>query len=454
MKRFVPRSIFGLVAALGVALAVVTFVLGFAMQEIAHEALEQQLDHRVEAETKALLASTGGDPAALARAIDGREDGHRADGLGHMLVNPQGVHLAGRMRAAVPPPGWHEYLTNAPPGEIPELMQSLVTQLPGGGRLVVAADRAPIDEIDETIIGLTFGALGAMLLFAIVSAWLLGTVVKRRLGRIVDTAQAIIAGDHRRRMPIGGADTEFDRVSGTLNRLLDRNVQLIDNLRQVSSDVAHDLRTPLARQQLLLDAALAQPIADEACRRTLETVKAGGDDMLALFAAILRISEIDTFAVRSHFKAVDLTETIERVADAYRPAAEASGHHLTVVDDGPAIVDGDPRLLSQLAVNLVENALRHTPPGTTVTVSTTCLDGVARLSVADDGPGIASADRERVLDRFVRLEHSRTTPGHGLGLSLVASIARAHNADLVLRDGNPGLSVDVQFARTGRADAR
>jgi signal transduction histidine kinase len=447
MIRALPRSTAGLVVWISDALAATTLLLGLAVYGVAHEALEQQLDHRVETEVHALLAlhEVGGSEG-IAAAVRRRQEIGAASGLGYLLTDAAGHRIAGALPGPPPPLGYEEFLPSRGPDGAASVSQALTTATPEGGRLVVAADRTTIEEIDATIWRVFAGAFGGMLLVGMAGAWLIGAVTRRRLSRINTTAQAIIDGDLARRIPRDRAPNEFDELAATLNRMLDRNADLLENLQQVSSDIAHDLRTPLARLQQALDGAVDEAADAEALRAALGRASAHAQDLLDLFAALLRISEVESFQVRAAFRPVSLSEIAERCADAFRPDLEAAGGAFTVTIEPEVWVDGDRHLLAQLLVNLIENAARHTPAGATVTLSVRREADAAVLTVADDGPGIAPDDRERVLRRFARLERSRATPGHGLGLSLAAAVARAHFGQLTLADNHPGLAVALRLA--------
>lgn len=246
-------------------------------------------------------------------------------------------------------------------------------------------------------------------------------------------------------MPRDERSGEFDRLAATLNRMLDRNAELLTNLQQVSTDIAHDLRTPLARQQQLFELALAECTDVAGYRQAIEKARLAGEEMLRLFAALLKISEIESFALRRSFIDVSLAEVTDRVVEAFRPDAEAGGRTLRAQLCDQAIVPGNPQLLSQLLVNLIENAMRHTPAGTRIDVRLQRDSEQLELTVTDSGEGIEEQDRARVLARFVRLERSRSTAGHGLGLSLVEAIAKAHGATVSLEDARPGLCVRIRF---------
>ncbi|WP_091743310.1 sensor histidine kinase [Phenylobacterium immobile] len=447
MRLPLPRTTFGLVALVSLSLAAAALLLGRFVHYVAHEALEVQLDRRIDGETRSLIGAfdQGGRPA-LVVAVTARENSSGASDMGYLLVDHANRRLAGRLRSEVPSPGWREFL---PIGdEAHEVAQALTTRLTDGSTLVVAANRTPIQEIDAAISRMLFVIVGIMMVIGIGGAWGLGAVVRRRLNRINATAQAIIAGDHTSRVPHGVTDGEFDRLAQNLNRMLDRNAELLENLRQVSSDIAHDLRTPLARQQQVLESALAGAHDPIEYRRAIETAAGNGREILDLFAALLRISEIETLDIRSTFVDVDLSEVIERVTDAFRPDVEVAEHRLEIDISPDVRVYGDARLLAQLLVNLIENGVRHTSRGTTILVRLKPTEDNVILLVADNGPGIPSEDRDKVLRRFARLEHSRTTPGYGLGLSMVAAIARAHFASLKLSSAEPGLAVEVELSRS------
>lgn len=446
MKLHLPRSTFGLAALASILLSIATIVLGGIVYLVSHEALEQQLDHRIAAETSNLRTIAERDGIDALRATIARsEDGHNANGLGYMLFAGTGAKVAGKFDAALPRPGWHELLPFHDARERANIAQALATPLRGGYTLVVAADRTPIDEIDRSILMIFSAAFGAMLLIGVTCSWGLGFAVRRRLARINATAEAIIDGDLSRRVDRDDTPNEFDKLAETLNRMLDRIGGLLDNLRQVTTDIAHDLRTPLARQKQILEAALDTDLDADAYRHAIRRAADSSEEILNIFTAMLRISEVETYQVREAFRPVDLAEVAERVTDAFRPSAEMTGHEITLEADADTIVEGDRHLLAQMCANLVENALRHTPSGTRIAISIRRRAGATLLVIADTGPGVPPEDRARVLQRFVRLERSRSTPGHGLGLSLAAAIARAHFATIELSDAAPGLRIVIAF---------
>jgi signal transduction histidine kinase len=216
----------------------------------------------------------------------------------------------------------------------------------------------------------------------------------------------------------------------------------MESLKQVSSDIAHDMRTPLTRLRNRLEAGQAAP---EERDLAVEGALADLDAILDTFAAILRIAQIESGVRRAAFRPCDLAAIARTVVDAFAPSAEEARRTLTLAAAEPVLIDGDPELLTQMLVNLVENALRHAGPSARIEVRAERREGAPILSVVDNGPGVPPAERERLFDRFYRLERSRSTPGSGLGLALVAAVAKLHGGDVHLLDAGPGLEAVVAF---------
>ena len=282
-----------------------------------------------------------------------------------------------------------------------------------------------------------------VLAVGVLGAFVLGAYLRRRLATIGDTAQAIIAGDTAHRIAISAAGDEFDQAGLALNTMLDRIAKLMDNLRQVSSDVAHDLRTPLLRLRNQLEQVGS---VEGAAERAIDL----GDDVLKLFAAILRIAEVEAGALAQGFATVDLSALVQDIGDTFRPAITDNGRVLRCMVEPGIVVLGDRELLAQAVANLLDNASLHTPVGTAILLALDADEHRVRLGVEDDGPGVASEDRDRILHRFYRAERSRTTPGNGLGLSLVAAVASAHGGSAVVTTLSPGLRVTLSLPRSLR----
>ena len=287
--------------------------------------------------------------------------------------------------------------------------------------------------------------LGYSLIVVIVLGGLVafGRTIARRFAETRRTVDAIIAGDMQQRIAVTGSADEFDRQAHAFNRMLDRIAELMDGLRNVSNDVAHDLRTPLARLRSRLATIAAR--ADARTRDEVEQAIGECDAILAMVGAMLRIAEIESGRRTAGFTRVDLAALVAEIGEAMAPVAEDSGHDLVVVAGEAAAITGDPRLIEQALLNGIENALRHTPAGTRVTLGVAVADGRVWVRIGDDGPGIPADQRELALRRFGRLEASRNRPGHGLGLPLIAAIMRLHGGVLRLEDGEPGLVLGLAF---------
>jgi len=245
-------------------------------------------------------------------------------------------------------------------------------------------------------------------------------------------------------MPVGSSHDEFDRLAANLNQMLEEIEHLMGSMRTVTHNIAHDLRSPLTHMRSRLESALAA--ADpQRQREAIEQATADADQMLTTFNALLSIADTESGAGRGDMEPVDLAAVAHDVADLYEPLAEDGGMRLELVTSGPQIVAGNRHLLFQALTNLIDNAVKHARGSRRIEVAVSSADGAPQISVADDGPGIPEADRARVLERFVRLDASRTTPGNGLGLSLVAAVARLHGAALSLEDNRPGLRVTLRF---------
>ena len=431
------------ISALAFALA--TALLGATVYYAAHRAFVEQMDARIAQASDSLLAEMNDDGVAGVREAIRQREANGPDALGYAIFDATGRHVGGQLDTKVAPPGWHQ-ISFHDPVEGADPARAKVTMLPGGYRLIVAADLEPLERIDQTIFTQFGIAFVALLAIGLIGGLILGAYLRRRLTRIDLTARAIIAGDLSHRAPLGPRHDEFDRVSASLNAMLDRIEGLVSNLRQVTSDLAHDLRTPLTRLRQQLERLDGTTDASERARST-ETAIDRCDEVLRLFDAILRISELEQGSLKRHFTTVDMGALAIDLAEAHEAVAEEAGRMLQTDITADCLVTGDRELLSQAVINLIENALRHTPDGTAVTLGTRYSARTATIFVSDRGSGIAATDRSRAVERFVRLEAARSTPGHGLGLSLVKAIATAHGGTLVLDDADPGLKASINLPR-------
>lgn len=450
----IPRSFrttsFRLALLYAVLFAGSVLLLGGFVFWTVRLALEQQLATRVETESIALQAEfRSGGLQRLAALVRERMASRASPPLSYALLAATGERLAGTLPVGSAPPGWVDIEGGeSVAGErtaSAERFRALIVALADGARLAVAGDLGQIEEVEEAILGAFGSAAGIVLILGIAGGLVLSIGFLRRVDAVTRTAEAIIAGDLSRRIPTRGVDDDFDRLALTLNRMLDRIGDLMERLRQVSNDIAHDLRTPLSRLRQRLESLRGSLAAEPEREREVDAAVADTDAILDTFGALLRIAQIESGARRSGFRAVDLSAVFETVVEAFAPSAEDAGKSLEARVAKHVFVRGDRELLSQLLVNLVENAIRHTPEAARIEVDLSVTEEHAVGIVFDNGPGVPERERERIFRRFYRLENSRSSPGSGLGLSLVAAVAALHNARIEVQDNRPGLRVTLHF---------
>lgn len=327
--------------------------------------------------------------------------------------------------------------------------------LPGNYKLLVGRDTKEVNAIGDAVRSTLLWAVGITALIGIVGGVWMSRNVLRRLETINRTSRDIMSGDLTRRIPVMGNRDELDGLATNLNQMLEQIERLMMGMREVADNIAHDLRTPLNRLRNKLEGALIGNQSREETMVALESAIAEADGLISTFNSLLLIAEAETGAHRDTLEPVDLSEVIHDIADLYEPVAEDRGITLKFIAPAKVMVRGNRSLLARAAANLVENALKYSPKGGVVTVSAGAngRDHRPTFSVRDTGPGIPEGDRERVLDRFVRLERARNTPGSGLGLSLVAAVARMHDAAIKLEDARPGLLATLTFPEFEEAPA-
>jgi len=321
----------------------------------------------------------------------------------------------------------------------------VVNDLVGGGRLIVAFSFADTEEL-ETIAGMSLAwALVVVVATALLGGYWLGQRVQERLDRIAGTMHEVSLGKLGARVLLSGKDDDIDMVSQQINAALERLAGLVESMRQVSVDIAHDLKTPLNRLRISLEEAVEEAEQGRSVSDSLRDAILEGHRLNKTFEALLRIAQLEAGARRGRFAGIDLGEMLADVEDIYADVAEDDGKSLSMRHTESAWISGDREFLMQMFVNLVENAIRHCPEGTSIQLSLRKSPKTAIVEVADNGPGIPTEERDKVFRRLYRLEKSRTTPGNGLGLSLVQVVADLHGATIELRDNKPGLSAVVTF---------
>jgi signal transduction histidine kinase len=317
-----------------------------------------------------------------------------------------------------------------------------------GGYLFVGDGNGDIRDAQRLLSnGLLLG-IGLSMVFAIIGGWLLGFNAQRRIVQIDDALDAVASGDLGRRVVRGSTSDDIDHVAALINVTLERLQRLFTNLRQVTVDIAHDLRTPISRMRHRLETVRAGPDQIQAYKDATDASIEEIDIIAETFDALLRIAEIESGARKNKFVDVELNGLLANITDALDAVAEERKHRLHPAKQAtePVMVRGDRRLLNQLFVNLVENAIVHCPESAEIEVEVATSSGQPVVRVRDTGPGIPPDEREKVFRRLYRLEKSRTTAGSGLGLSLVAAIAELHGAHITLSDNGPGLLAEVRFA--------
>jgi signal transduction histidine kinase len=318
-------------------------------------------------------------------------------------------------------------------------------RLLGGPILLVARDLGDSAKIVGRITRALWTVAGLGIAISIIAGFVASWLAARRADSLSHMAQDVMSGDLSRRAPVYGAGDEFDALAENFNAMLDRIEKLVHMTRTAGDAIAHDLRSPLARFRQKLETALdAEPNA-ERDREALRKAATEADKIVDMFEAVLKLSRVESAASSWKFERVDITRTMGELAEFYEPAAEEEGLGFKAEIAAGLALRGDPGLVTQAVSNLIENALKYTPPGGRIELRAERRgDGRLEICVLDDGPGVPVSERERVTERFVRLEAARTSPGVGLGLALVSAVARLHGGGLHLRDGvglseRPGL---------------
>jgi signal transduction histidine kinase len=325
-----------------------------------------------------------------------------------------------------------------------------VVRLPSGFRILVGRDIGEQEQFRDIIGGALAWALALMIGMALISWVFVNRRVLKRIDSVSATSRRIMRGDLSGRLEVTGSGDEFDRLAASLNAMLDRIEHLLYGLKDVSDNIAHDLKTPLSRLRNRVETALAGPPDAAAYRATLEATIAESDDLIRTFNALLMIARIEAGSPEGAMTEVDATAIVRDVVELYEPAAEEKGAEIVVDAPEPIRLTASRELLGQAIANLIDNALKHGVDAggelkPRILVSARREDGDLVLTVADNGSGVPAAERERVVERFVRLEKSRSAPGSGLGLSLVAAVARMHAGTIALGDAGPGLVVTLRL---------
>jgi signal transduction histidine kinase len=392
----------------------------------------------------------------------------------YLVTTPTGEGLAGNVGSLEPGvldhPGWLE--TNyrrldAPEGSDHRALVQVV-QLPGGFHLLVGRDLEERERLFGIVANAGQWSIALVIVLGLIGGFFVSGRVLKRIDAMSGTAQSIMRGDLTGRLQIAGTGDELDRLAENVNAMLERIEALMKGLKEVSDNIAHDLKTPLTRLRNRCEQVLRNPTGEAGYRAALETTIAESDDLIRTFDALLMIARAESGQARDNMTEFDAAQIARDVGELYEPLAEEKGLELKVEAPTEAPVRGNRELVSQALANLIDNAIKYAAPNGKADsmangVANNVVDGAPAeivvaagkegeriaLSVSDHGPGIPEADRGRVVERFVRLEQSRSAPGSGLGLSLASAVARLHGGELKLEDNHPGLRSIIALPRAG-----
>ncbi|MBS0253330.1 MAG: HAMP domain-containing histidine kinase [Proteobacteria bacterium] len=454
--RHTRGTAFRLAALVAVIITLVNSVIFSALYYSLSAQLTAHLRAHIDEVRKTLVDVVGNEKDGfqeLSTMIDSHARVAKSDEDIYLLTDETGKYIAGNVASLKPFEGWRaipwkdlNLLGDWSPHRASDAVIGRWTPIKGGHLFVGDGNGDIRDAQRLQLNGLLWG-IALSVICAICGGWFLGIRAQRRIGQMEEVLNAVAGGALDRRVPRGTASDDIDHVAALINAALDRLQRLFENLRQLSVDIAHDLRTPISRMRQRLERVRSGADSIEAYREAADASIAEIDNIAETFDALMRISEIEAGARKNRFANVDLKILLTNIIDAVEAVAEERGHRLKPLRaaEGPSIVYGDRRLLNQLFVNLIENAIVHCQDPADISVEIASVNGAPAVRVRDTGPGIPADERERVFRRLYRLEKSRTTAGNGLGLSLVAAIVDLHGARVTLSDNEPGLIVEISF---------
>jgi signal transduction histidine kinase len=332
-----------------------------------------------------------------------------------------------------------------------------VYQLPSGFRLLVGRDLEERERLYDIILAAGQWSIALVIILGLTGGFFVARRVLHRVDAMTETSRTIMAGDLSGRLPVAGSDDELDRLAVNLNAMLERIEALMRGFKEVSDNIAHDLKTPLTRLRNRAEEALRTGKGEIDYRAALEATIEESDELIRTFNALLMIARAESGQASTPMTEFDAAEIARGVGELYDPLADQKGITLKVEADGAATVRGNPELVTQALANLVDNAIKYAGPDRAalngapaeVVVKAGAQGGRILLTVSDHGPGIPASDRDRVVERFVRLEQSRSEPGSGLGLSLASAVAHLHGGELRLESNEPGLKATLLLPRDG-----
>lgn len=441
---------------IAVFLTVATATLFIVLSE-TNKVLTKRALATLGAEADVLISDVkAGGISALQAAVAARSQS-TGPGL-YYLAGPSGEKLAGNL-SQLPPelsrsPEGAVFSYGSSPNRNQKMRLGVGIPVPiAGGTLIVGRDIEDQRELANDLRWISFIGLILLALGGLLTAFGVSRLVLTRVDELARTSEAVVAGDPSHRLPLTGTGDEFDRLAGSLNEMLDRNAQLMQSLREVSDNIAHDLKTPLNRLRTRAEATLREGGTREAYREGLESTIETADELIKTFNALLLIARLEAGALEETKERVNTADLVQDVVDLYEPVAEEANLKLTYKASAAPEINANRQLIGQAVANLIDNAIKYTraaqanstcnnqnaSSANDIAIKLKSAGGSVEISVCDRGPGIIPQDRARALKRFVRLEKSRSAPGTGLGLSLVAAVARLHKGSINLEDNNPGL---------------
>ncbi len=436
-------------AVLGTLFSIIAAIIVFALIYAANRiAAREELSPIVAGDRADLLSDAAADNRLLVDEIM-QAINQAPNHTYYILLDPHGKILFANIPLPAEPTDWSS-ITRFMDPKMPEGVEridGIGSSLSDGSFLFVGEDASVFAALNRRVAIIFAVVFSGMIGLGLLASLLIAAYSLKRVRAISEASAAITTGDLSRRIEAYGIDDELDVLTEDLNRMLEMIEHLVETARQVTNDIAHDLRSPLVRLHDWLQylQRFASVRDDEKLSSGLDAALTQADMILSIFSAILRLAEIEVGALRGGFKPLDLTLLVQEIGDEFSQVAADARQSLTFSAQDGIWINGDLALLTQMAVNLIENAISHCPAGTIIRLALMRLENVIRLEIADNGSGIPEAERERVFRRFVRLEQSRHTSGHGLGLPLVRAIARLHDAEIALLDNHPGLSVRIDF---------
>ena len=449
--RLIHTEGFRISAIFAVIFALSAAILAVSVLVIVDEEFHDQIVQFANADIAAIKA--GYDAQGLKEAREVIAQRMSAPGASEFfLLQRDGVRLAGNLPPMTPRTGT---LTLPYPGKGPmHAIMGEATYLGPGLYVFSGSDLYHARLARQHILRILIWIFAGAVLLAILAGVLVSRGFLSRTDAIARACGAIMQGNLKARVPVRGTQDELDRLSQAINAMLDRIAALMENVRQVTNDIAHDLRTPVSHLRHRLEHARLHAAATADYDRALETAITASDEILALFTALLRIAQIEGGARRAGFASIELSDLLHQLRDIFGPVADDSRHTLTLSILQDASIRGDRELLVQLFSNLIENAIVHTPEGTRIEIVLQVEKNVATVSVRDNGPGVPQEEHARLFQPLYRREASRSRPGYGLGLALVSAIAELHDAKIRVESEDGGgfcLSVSLPMASPERS---